>query len=74
MTEHVHNRGEAQVLHPALTPFCQSEAQVLQGGKKKKKKVKETDCLNLSCLLFLATPISVNTCVTLPSINFSHCC
>lgn len=22
VTEHVHHRGEAQVLNPALTPFC----------------------------------------------------
>lgn len=29
MTEHVHDRGEAQVLHPTLTPFCEGEAQVL---------------------------------------------
>lgn len=30
VTEHVHDGGEAQVLHPALTPFSQGEAQVLQ--------------------------------------------
>lgn len=33
MAEHVHDGGEAQVLHPALTPFSQREAQVLQQDK-----------------------------------------
>lgn len=35
VTEHVHDGGEAQVLHPALPPLCQREAQVLQTERKR---------------------------------------
>lgn len=34
VTEHVHDRGEAQVLNSTLTPFCEREAQVLQRRRK----------------------------------------